>query len=69
FTVPRVKYTRISAAWTLVFIDIVYTTAPAVASFARVNMIATNNGKDGSATEYAEAPAWIKNWERTRLIT
>ncbi|MBQ4856951.1 sodium:solute symporter family protein [Pseudoalteromonas sp. MMG007] len=68
FTVPRVKDTRISAAWTLVFIAIVYTTAPAVASFARVNMIDTINGKDGSGTEYAEAPAWIKNWERTGLI-
>ena len=69
FTVPRVKDTRISAAWTLVFIAIVYTTAPAVASFARVNMIDTINGKDGSGTTYADAPAWIKNWERTGLIT
>ena len=50
FTVPRVKDTRISTAWTLVFIAIVYTTAPAVASFARVNMIDTINGKDGSGT-------------------
>ncbi|WP_405602022.1 MULTISPECIES: sodium:solute symporter family protein [unclassified Pseudoalteromonas] len=69
FTVPRVKDTRISAAWTLVFIAIVYTTAPAVAAFARVNMVDTINGKDGSGTAYAEAPAWIKNWERTGLIT
>ncbi|MFY8352100.1 sodium:solute symporter family protein [Pseudoalteromonas sp. SSM20] len=69
FTVPKVKDTRISAAWTLVFIAIVYTTAPAVASFARVNLIDTINGKDGSGTEYAEAPAWVKNWERTGLIT
>ena len=69
FTVPRVKDTRISAAWTLVFIAIVYTTAPAVAAFARVNMIDTINGKDGSGTAYADAPAWIKNWERTGLIT
>ncbi|TMP31367.1 cation acetate symporter [Pseudoalteromonas rubra] len=69
FTVPRVKDTRISAAWTLVFIAIVYTTAPAVASFARVNMIDTINGKDGSGTAYAEAPQWVKNWERTGLIT
>ncbi|QTL37189.1 sodium:solute symporter family protein [Pseudoalteromonas viridis] len=68
FTVPRVKDTRISAAWTLVFIAIVYTTAPAVASFARVNMIDTINGKDGSGTAYAEAPQWVKNWERTGLI-
>jgi cation/acetate symporter len=68
FTVPRVKDTRISAAWTLVFIAIVYTTAPAVASFARVNLIDTINGKDGSGTLYSEAPGWIKNWERTGLI-
>jgi cation/acetate symporter len=69
FTVPRVKDTRISAAWTLVFIAIVYTTAPAVAAFARVNMVDTINGKDGSGTAYAEAPTWIKNWEQTGLIT
>lgn len=69
FTVPRVKDTRISAAWTLVFIAIVYTTAPAVAAFARVNMVDTINGKDGSGTACAEAPGWIKNWERTGLIT
>ncbi|NKC19822.1 cation acetate symporter [Pseudoalteromonas sp. S4498] len=68
FTVPRVKDTRISAAWTLVFIAIVYTTAPAVASFARVNMIDTINGKDGSGTVYEKAPQWVKNWERTGLI-
>jgi cation/acetate symporter len=69
FTVPKVKDTRISAAWTLVFIAIVYTTAPAVASFARVNMVDTINGKDGSGTLYADAPTWVKNWERTGLIT
>ena len=69
FTVPRVKDTRISAAWTLIFIAIVYTTAPALASFARVNMVDTINGKDGSGTAYAEAPSWIKNWEKTGLIT
>ena len=69
FTVPKVKDTRISAAWTLIFIAVVYTTAPALASFARVNMVDTINGKDGSGTAYAEAPSWIKNWEKTGLIT
>ncbi len=69
FTVPKVKDTRISAAWTLVFIAIVYTTAPALASFARVNMIDTINGEDGKGTAYSEAPSWIKNWEKTGLIT
>jgi cation/acetate symporter len=67
--VPKVKDTRISAAWTLIFIAIVYTTAPALASFARVNMVDTINGKEGSGTAYAEAPSWIKNWEKTGLIT
>jgi len=69
FTVPKVKDTRISAAWTLIFIAIVYTTAPALAGFARVNMVDTINGKDGAGTEYAQAPSWIKNWEKTGLIT
>ena len=79
FTVPKVKDSRISAGWTLVFIGIMYTTIPALASFARVNMIETINGptvqmQDGSkvygeGTSYANAPSWIKNWEKTGLIT
>ncbi len=79
FTVPKVKDSRISAGWTLVFIGIMYTTIPALSSFARVNMIETINGptvqmQDGSkvygqGTSYADAPSWIKNWEKTGLIT
>ncbi|MGB0898703.1 MAG: sodium:solute symporter family protein [Psychrobium sp.] len=79
FTVPKVKDSRISAGWTLVFIGIMYTTIPALASFARVNMIETINGptvqmQDGSkvygqGTSYEQAPSWIKNWEKTGLIT
>ena len=79
FTVPKVKDSRISAGWTLVFIGIMYTTIPALSSFARVNMIETINGptvqmQDGSkvygqGTAYADAPSWIKNWEKTGLIT
>ncbi len=69
FTVPCVKDTRISAAWALIFIAVVYTTAPALAAFARVNMVDTINGKDGRGIEYAQAPSWIRNWEKTGLIT
>jgi cation/acetate symporter len=68
FTVPRVRDARRSAGWALLFIAILYTTAPAVASFARVNMIETINGKDNVGTLYTEAPSWISNWEKTGLI-
>lgn len=68
FTVPKVRDARRSAGWALLFIAILYTTAPAVASFARVNMIETINGKDSVGTLYAEAPSWIENWEKTGLI-
>ncbi len=68
FTVPRVRDARKSAGWALVFIAILYTTAPALASFGRVNMIETINGPDLQGTSYADAPTWIKNWEKTGLI-
>ena len=68
FTVPKVADARRSAGWALVFIAILYTTAPAVASFARVNMIETINGPDAKGTAHDEAPQWIANWERTGLI-
>ncbi|MEQ1438329.1 sodium:solute symporter family protein [Fontimonas sp. SYSU GA230001] len=63
FTVPRVKDARKSAGWALLFIAILYTTAPAIAAFARTNLIETVADKP-----YAEAPAWVKNWEKTGLI-
>jgi cation/acetate symporter len=63
FTTPTIKGARASAGWALLFIAILYTTAPAVASFARLNMINTLNNKT-----YAEAPSWFKNWEKTGLI-
>jgi cation/acetate symporter len=69
FTVPKVRDARKSAGWALLFIMLLYTTAPAVASFARVNMIATINGADGQGTLAIEAPSWIKNWQRTGLIS
>jgi cation/acetate symporter len=63
FTVPKVKDARKSAGWALLFIAILYTTAPAVAVFSRVNMITTINEKSYTAT-----PEWFKNWEKTGLI-
>lgn len=68
FTVPKVRDARISAGYALVFIALLYTTAPSVAGFARVNMIETINGADSTGTPYNEAPGWIKNWEKTGLI-
>jgi len=63
FTVPRVRDARRSAGWALVFIALLYTTAPAVAAFARTNLIQTIND-----TPYASVPTWFKNWESTGLL-
>ncbi len=68
FTVPKVRDARLSAGFALVFIALLYTTAPAVSGFARVNMIHTINGPDQAGTAYETAPSWIKNWEKTGLI-
>ncbi len=64
FTVPRVKDARISAGWALIFIAILYTTAPAIAAFARTNLINTV-----SEAEYQNVPEWFKNWENTGLLS
>ncbi|MBC8753371.1 cation acetate symporter [Kordia sp. YSTF-M3] len=63
FTVPKVKDARKSAGLALLFIAILYTTAPAIAVFSRTNLIETV-----SEQEYKEIPAWFKNWENTGLI-
>ena len=63
FTVPRVKDARVSAGWALLFISILYTTAPAVAVFARTNLINTL-----SNTSYVDVPDWFTNWEKTGLL-
>jgi len=63
FTVPKVRDARKSAGYALLFIAILYTTAPAVAAFARINMIETISDKP-----YDSAPSWFKNWELTGLI-
>lgn len=63
FTVPRVKDARLSAGYALVFIAILYTTAPAIAAFGIYNAIETTSEKNIS-----ELPAWISTWEKTDLI-
>ena len=63
YTVPSARAARYSALWALVFIALLYTTAPAVAAFARVNMIQTLNG-----VRHEDAPEWFASWERTGLI-
>jgi cation/acetate symporter len=63
YTVPTARLARWSAMWALVFIAFLYTTAPAVAAFARVNMIQTLHG-----TPHRDAPEWFRNWEKTGLI-
>jgi len=69
FTVPSVKAARSSAGWALVFIAVLYTTAPAVAAMARLNLITTI---DQPASEqnlaYSARPSWFKNWEKTGLL-
>ncbi len=64
FTVPRVKDARTSAGWALVFIAILYTTAPAVSSFARLNFVNTIDNRS-----YISTPSWFKNWEDIGLIS
>lgn len=64
FTVPKVRDARISAGYALLFIAILYTTAPAIAAFARTNLINTV-----SEQQYAEMPEWFTKWETTQLIT
>lgn len=63
FTVPKVSDARLSAGYALAFIAILYTTAPAVASFARLNLVDTVHN-----TAYEEAPEWFGHWESTGLI-
>jgi cation/acetate symporter len=72
FTVPKVRDARSSAGWALVFIAILYTTAPAVGAMARLNLMNTiQTGPVGAADGnlvYAEAPSWFTNWENTGLL-
>jgi cation/acetate symporter len=68
FTVPKVRDARTSAGWALVFIAILYTTAPAVAAMARLNLMDTVNPAAGQHLVYDERPDWFKNWEKTGLL-
>ena len=63
YTVPRVRDARVSAGWALLFIAILYTTAPAVAVFARTNLLNTV-----SEQPYEAVPEWFTTWENTDLI-
>ena len=64
FTVKKVSDARKSAGWALLFIMILYTTAPAIAVFSRTNMIETVNNK-----EYKNMPSWFTTWEETGLLS
>jgi len=77
FTVPKVKDARSSAGWALVFIAILYTTAPAVAAMAKMNLLKTINPgimtnadvfAPGAQIEYDKRPDWMKRWEVTGLL-
>ena len=72
FTVPKVKDARSTAGWALVFIAILYTTAPAVGAMARLNLMETIQVGEVGVPEgnlsYDERPQWFKNWETTGLL-
>jgi cation/acetate symporter len=72
FTVPKVADARTSAGWALVFIAILYTTAPAVGAMARINLMETIQAGEVGAADgnlvYADRPDWFKNWEVTGLL-
>ncbi|MBW8282661.1 MAG: cation acetate symporter [Rhizobium sp.] len=70
FTVPKVSDARWSAGWALVFIALLYLTAPAVGAMARLNIIDTifPNGTQQDAVLYEERPDWMRNWEVTGLL-
>lgn len=70
FTVPKVSDARSSAGWALVFIALLYTTAPAVGSMARINLIETvyPQGTQSAPVAYEARPEWMKTWENTGLL-
>jgi cation/acetate symporter len=68
FTVTKVSDARVSAGWALIFITILYTTAPAVAAMARLNLHETISPAGGENLVYDERPDWFKNWEKTGLL-
>jgi cation/acetate symporter len=68
FTVTKVSDARVSAGWALIFITILYTTAPAVAAMARLNLHETIAPAGEQNLAYDERPNWFKNWETTGLL-
>ena len=70
FTVPRVADARKSAGWALVFIALLYLTAPAVGAMARLNIITTifPEGISAEPIAYDERPDWMRSWEKTGLL-
>jgi cation/acetate symporter len=68
FTVPKASDARRSAGWALVFIAILYTTAPAVAAMARLNIMQTIEPAPNSPMTIADRPEWFKTWEQTGLL-
>jgi len=72
FTVPKVRDARRSAGFALLFIAVLYTTAPAVGAMARYNLVTTvQTGEVGAPAgnlEYAERPEWMKTWQQTGLV-
>ena len=73
FTVPKVRDARSSAGWALVFIALLYTTAPAVGAMARLNLTETIQpgevGAEDGNLSYEERPDWMKRWETTGLLS
>lgn len=68
FTVPKVSDARKSAGWALIFIALLYTTAPVVGSLSRLNIINSINGPDNSGTAYTDMPSWFQTWENSGLL-
>ncbi|WP_435938501.1 sodium:solute symporter family protein [Moraxella bovoculi] len=70
FTVNKVSDARSSAGWTLVFIALLYTAAPAVGTMSRMNLVDTvyPNGTTSAPIDYEARPEWMKNWEQTGLL-
>ncbi len=68
FTVPKVRDARKSAGWALIFIAILYTTAPAVAAMARLNIMQTIEPAPGQNLVIDQRPQWFKTWEQTGLL-
>ena len=68
FTVTKVSDARVSAGWALIFITILYTTAPAVAAMARLNLHETIAPAGEPNLAYDERPSLFKNWEKTGLL-